>query len=496
MNCKKDSMSQVKKLASETVVYGLGSILPKVLNFLLLAPYLTRVLDQENYGIHGILYAYVALLISIYTLRLETAFFRFATIGSNKEKAYSSGFSLILGFSLIATVLIFINAEFIAGLITKAEDARYIRWFSIILLFDALAALPFAKLRLENRALKFSSVKIINVLITAVMVFLYLSIFPRIENQELIQGFPFYYSEGRDLDFVFLANLVASAFVLLIMFSELLKVKLSIDKALLKKMVVYSSPLILVGVAGAINQVFDRVFVSELVEGVDAVATSGAYNGAAKVAVVMSLFATAFNYAAEPFFFKSFKNKDANQMYATILKAFTIAGCIVFLTIGLFIEQAKYLIGENYWSALNIVPILLMAYLFLGIYYNVSIWYKLKDKTYIGAIIAFAGAIITIASNIILIPRIGYIGASWSALICYFVMCTLAYFTGRKHLKIPYDVLSILAYIIGAAAMYQFGTWIGQYHGFSMWVIIVWKMLILFTFVGVAFLKDRKLLRM
>lgn len=486
-------MSKVRKLAGETVIYGLGSILPKVLNFLLLAPYLTRVLDQENYGIHGILYAYVALLISIFTLRLETAYFRFATIGDDKEKAFGSAFSAILVFSVFAALMIFINAETIARLITKAEDARYIKWFSIILFLDAIAALPFAKLRLQNNALKFSAIKIINVLITALMIFLYLSVFPKM-NGENLAGFPFFFSEGRDLDYVFLANLVASAVVLLLLLPEIIRSKLAIDKAVLKKMITYSWPLILVGVAGAINQVFDRVFVSQLVEGVDAVATSGAYNGAAKVAVIMSLFATAFNYAAEPFFFKSFKDKDSKEMYAHILKAFTIAGCVVFLTISLFLDQAKYLIGDGYWSALNIVPILLMAYLFLGIYYNISIWYKLKDKTYMGAMIAFSGAVITIFLNLLLIPRIGYVGAAWSAVACYVVMCAIAYFTGQRNLAIPYDIPNIMIYIIGAVMLFYIGN---KIDSLSLHLVVKLgvKFLFLVAYIGFAFVRDRSLLR-
>ncbi len=484
-------MSKVKKLAGETVIYGLGSILPKVLNFLLLAPYLTRILNQENYGIHGILYAYVALLISVFTLRLETAYFRFATIGEDKVKAFSSGFTTIVLFSLFASLLIFFNAEDIASLITTPEDARYIRWFSIILLLDATAALPFAKLRLENKALKFSAIKVINVLITALMIFLYLSIFPKWES-ETISGFPFYYQEGKDLDYVFLANLVASAVVLVLMLPEILKVKIGIDRSLLKKMLIYSSPLILVGVAGAINQVFDRVFVSQLLSE-NAVATSGAYNGAAKVAVIMSLFATAFNYAAEPFFFKSFKDKDSLKMYAQILKAFTIAGCFVFLCISLFLDQAKYLIGDAYWSALNIVPVLLMAYLFLGIYYNISIWYKLKDKTYMGAVIAFCGAIVTIALNLMLIPRIGYIGAAWSALACYLLMCVLAYFTGRANLRIPYAIGDLIIYLVGAIGLYLMGQWM---ENFDLSIVLTMgiKLILAGSFLGYAYFKDRHIL--
>lgn len=487
-------MSSVKKLAGETVIYGIGSILPKVLNFLLLAPYLTRILEQEDYGIHGILYAYVALLISVFTLRLETAFFRFATIGDSKEKAYSSGWTTIAIFSFVMCGLIYLNAESIASAITQASDARYVRWFSIILLLDALAALPFARLRLDNRPLRFTLIKVINVLISVAMIVTYLSVFPKMDAS-WISGFPFYFAEGRALDYVFLANLVASAVVLFLLLPELLQVKLRIDLPLLKKMITYSAPLILVGVAGAINQTFDRVFISELLPEDSAIETSGAYNGAAKIAVVMSLFATAFNYAAEPFFFKSFKDKNSTDLYAYVLKAFVITGCIVFLTITLFLDQAKYLIGDEYWSALDVVPILLMSYLFLGIYYNISIWYKLKDKTYMGAVISTIGAFVSISVNLLLIPRIGYTGAAWSALTCYLIMCTIAYLTGRNNLKIPYDIIGIAIYIVGAIAFYMIGLQIDKME-VSLFLALGLKFLLLAGFAAFAYYRDRSLLRM
>ncbi|GLR18090.1 oligosaccharide flippase family protein [Portibacter lacus] len=488
-------MSQVKKLAGETVIYGLGSILPKVLNFLLLAPYLTRVLDKENFGIHGILYAYVALLISLFTLRLETAYFRFATLEKDSKNAYASGFTTILIFSTLCAFLIFMNAQVIASWLTGPEDARYIRWFSLILLFDALAALPFARLRLENKAIKFSAIKIINVLVSAVLILSYLSVFPALENPGVLQGFPFYYSVGRELDYVFLANLVASIVVLVLLLPQLIKVRLHIDKALMKKMLMYSIPLILVGIAAAINQVFDRVFVSQLLPSADALETSGAYNGAAKVAVIMSLFATAFNYAAEPFFFKSFKDKDSTQLYAYVLKAFTIAGLVVFLTIAIFLDQAMLLIGKDYRGVSDIVPILLMAYLFLGIYYNISIWYKLKDKTYMGALIAITGAIITIMCNVILIPKIGYIGAAWSALICYIFMCIFAYTSGKRNLAIPYDIKNLSIYFLLAISFYFISLWIGQ-SGLHSIAQLVLKGLLVIAFMAYAFIKDRQLLKL
>ncbi len=481
-------MSQVKKLAGETVIYGMGSILPKILNFLILAPYLTRVLSNENYGIHGILYAYVALLISIFTLRLETAYFRFATQGDQPRSTFGSALSVILIVSLSLSTLIYLNAENIASLLTTAEDARYVRWFSLILLFDAIAALPFAKLRLENKALKFSGIKIINVLVTAAIILSYLSFIPASDSATSFAAFPFYYKEGRDLDYVFLANLVASAVVLLLLLPELMGTKLKLEKPLLRKMLIYSSPLILVGVAGAINQVFDRVFLSKLLTESEALTTVGAYNGAAKVAVIMSLFATAFNYAAEPFFFKSFRDKDSTTLYAHVLKAFTITGLLVFLTITLFLDQAMVLIGEDYRGVRDIVPVLLFAYLFLGIYYNVSIWYKLKDKTHMGAIIALVGAAITITSNFFLIPQYGYIGAAWSALICYVVMVLLAFFTGRKNLKVPYDILGIGMYLGVALAIVL----VAQYFN----EMIILKVCLLLLFIGLAIWRDWDLVKL
>ncbi|WP_235298164.1 lipopolysaccharide biosynthesis protein [Portibacter marinus] len=480
-------MSQVRKLAGETFIYGMGSILPKVLNFLLLAPYLTRVLDKENFGIHGILYAYVALFISVFTLRLETAYFRFATRSNHPEKAYGSALTAIILVGSILALVIFSNAQLIASWLTSAEDARYVKWFAMILLFDAISALPFAKLRLENKALKFSAIKIVNVLVTAVIILFYLTIIPGFNNPDSFFGFPFYYSLGKDLDYVFLANLIASAIVLIMLIPELIQAKLTIDRTLLKKMLIYSSPLILVGVAGAINQVFDRVFVSKLLASSDAIETAGAYNGAAKVAVIMSLFATAFNYAAEPFFFKSFKDEDSTDIYAYVLKAFTITGLLVFMVITLFLDQAMYLIGAEYRVVRDIVPILLFAYLFLGIYYNVSIWYKLKDKTYMGAMISFSGALVTIIANIILIPRIGYVGAAWSALICYITMVTFAYFSGKKHLPIPYDLRGLSIYLLMAVVMV----------GLSLYFKInfILKIIMILLFMGYAIWKDRGLLK-
>lgn len=454
-------MAQIRKLARETFVYGIGSILPKVLNFLLLAPYLTRILNQESYGIYGILYAYIALFITIFTFRLETAFFRFTTKGEDPVKTYSTAIWMIILSSVILVSVILLNARPIAGFVTVPEDARFIRWFAFILAFDAVAAIPFAKLRLENKAMKFAGIKILNVLITAILIVFFLSVAPILVNKG--HSLPFY-DPSKELDYVFLSNLVASGLILVLLIKELLQVRFSLDTKLLGNMLKYSWPLILVGIAAAINQVFDRVFISKLLPGTPEANTaqSGIYNGAAKVAVLMSLFATAFNYAAEPFFFKMHKENNATDIYSSVALAYTIAAGFVFLGISLFSDLAQFLIGADFRAGMEIVPILLFAYLFLGLYYNFSIWYKLDDKTRFGAIIALSGALVTIAMNFILIPEIGYTGAAWSVLICYTVMCMLALIFGQKYYPIPYPLKKIAAYILLALILYFIHTQIPE----------------------------------
>lgn len=483
-------MSQIKKLAKETVIYGVGSILPKVLNFLLLAPYLTRILNQGEYGIYGILYAYIALLIAVFTFRLETAYFRFSTKGEDKEKIYSTAIWMILVSSILFVSIILLNSSSIAGFITSAEDARFIKWFAFILAFDAIAAIPFARLRLENRAMKFAAIKIINVLITAGIIIFFLSICPSlVENGKSL---PFY-DHARELDYVFLANLVASGFILLLLFVELSKVKLVFDVPLLKRMLRYSWPLILVGIAAAINQVFDRVFIAELLPGTieENTAQSGIYNGAAKVAVLMSLFATAFNYAAEPFFFKSQKESNSSAIYAKVAHAFMIVGALCFLGITLFAELAQYLIGKDFRAGMEVVPILLLAYLFLGLYYNFSIWYKLNEKTYFGAIFAICGALVTIGMNLFLIPKIGYTGAAWSVLACYFIMCVLAYSFGKVQYPIPYPIKKMAFYLVLALAIF----FIHQFVLTTLNPILQYSLDVLFvvSYAGIAWKWDKQI---
>ena len=449
-------MSLIKKLAGETVLYGLGSVLPRIISFVVMAPYLTRVIDNGSYGKYGILYAYLAALLYFFTYKMDTAFFRFATIGNKKSKAFTTGVITIFCSCLLLVPVILSNAEFLASLINiGSENSRYIMWFVFILAFDSLAMVPFAKLRLENRPIKFAIIRIANVIITVVIIFFFLEVCPWIIKGDPESILASIYDEDRKLDYVFIANVAASACVLLMLSKEFLDFKYVFDLTLFKKMIAYAWPLIIIGVAGAINITFDREFISQLLPGTaeENIIQSGIYNGSIKIAVLMSLFATAFNYAAEPFFFKSYKDKEPKEMYAKVALAYTVAASIVFVFMSLYLDVLQYLIGKNFRGAIKVVPILLLAYLFLGLYYNFSIWFKLKDKTIYGAAIAFGGLILVISLNVFLIPRIGYSGAAWSVLACFIFYCAAAYLTGQKHFAIDYPIKKILSIILIATGV-------------------------------------------
>lgn len=454
-------MSLIRKLAGETLVYGLGSVLPKILNYILLAPYLTRVLTEKEYGSLGIIFSYAAIGMVLFTMRMETAFFRFATLDKEKESSFST---VVIAIFVVATLLLIpliIWDEQVASIVTSSDHARYVRWFGFILLFDALSAIPFAKLRLENKAYRFSMIKILNVVINFSIIFFFLSICPRIVGGDGSFLSTIYQSD-KNLDYVFIGNIVASACVFLLLLPEFRNMKFRFNASLFRKMIAYSWPLIIIGIAAAINTAFDREFISELLPGTpdENLKMAGIYNGAMKIAVLMSLFATAFNYAAEPFFFKTFDNKNAPENYAKIALIFTLVGCVVFLGIALNIDIAQFLIGGSFRSGVEVVPILLMAYLFLGLYYNISIWYKLKDKTIYGAIIALGGMAITIGMNWMLIPTIGYTGAAWSVLACFIFYCVAGYLTGQRFYPVPYAISKMATFIIIAVGIYFLHLWI------------------------------------
>ena len=448
-------MSLLKKLAGETVIYGLSHILSRVLLFVVFTIYLTRRFagNTAEYGIYTDMYSYAAIILTILVFRMDTAFFRYGSKG-DLQKTFNTGFIGVMGFCLAILLILLPNVEILAKWLQYDESPHYIRWFAYILVLDAITALVFARLRLQSKPIRFMVYKLINVGITLVLVLAFLEFIPQyfpgtFEKMNSLLGV------SRQIDYVFFANLLASAAVVLAMLPEFKTFSFSFDKALFKKMVWYALPLVAVAIAGNINQAFaaplQKYFLGENIQ--DNLANAGVYGAAAKLAILLNLFTTAFNYAAEPFFFNNSDRKDALEVYGKVALAFTIVACLAALGLIFYIDVVIMLLGKSYQVGINVVPILLFAYIFLGLYYNVSIWYKLKDKTYIGALISFMGAIITIAISLWWLPQIGTIASAWAALACYVSMVIVGYFIGQRYYPIQYPTQRILLYILCTATL-------------------------------------------
>ena len=447
--------NSVKKLAGETVIYGLGAVLPKVVNFLLIASYLTFQINTESYGIHGLMYSFITLALVVFTLRMETTFFKFASdVSYDAKDVYNTALSIVLLSSTVLLVIIIAFRVQIAAALSRPEDFRYVIYFGFILFLDAIAAVPFAKLRQDNRPILFSTIKILNSLLTVGLVVFCFNILPH------IKFLSFLYDEKYFLDYTFLANLVGSLFIVIMLSKELISYKWSWNRALVNKMFKYSWPLIIVGIAGSINQFSDRIFISYLTKVVGSdeqnFVNAGLFTGAIKIAVIMNLFVTAFNYAAEPFFFKNASKASRDKLYGIIALAFTICGSLIFMGVCFYIDILKYMVDRSYHDVLYIVPVALLANLFLGLYYNFSIWYKLSGKTIFGALIAIIGSIIFISLNFILIPipSIGLMGANFASLSCFMVMCLLAYLLGKKYYPIHYPIVRMSIYLSSSVLLY------------------------------------------
>ena len=451
-------MSFVKQLAGETAIYGISSILSRVVNFVFITGYLTRVFSQnrELYGIHQELYAYMAILLVFFTYRMETAYFRMGSKKEEENRAFSTAFFSILVSTLSLVLVMLAFRGSLAEILKYQNKEVYIIYMAMIIGFDALSAIPFARLRLQNRPLKFMFIKVSNVVITIILVVFFLEVCPYL----IEHGYPFFskiYRPEMQLDLVFIANAISSGIILLMLLPEILAFPPCFDLNLLKKMFVYLLPLIVVSLAATFNQSFAVPLLTYLLPDSKAanLEIAGVYAAAAKLAVLMNLFTQAFNYAAEPFFFKKSNDANAKETYADIAQAFSLVASIGLLFIVLYLDVFKYLLDSNYRSALFVVPILLVAYWFLGLYYNFSIWYKIQDKTYIGALISVGGAIITLLCALILVPRLGIVAMAWAGLACYAFMALGSYLSGKKFYPVNYPVGKMLLYL-GFALMIYF----------------------------------------
>ena len=448
-------MNPLKKLAGQTAIYGMGTIIPRLLNYLLLTPFYTRIFIQGEYGIVTELYAYVAFLMVLLTYGMETAYFRFAESERSPSKVYSTSLVSLLITSFLFIFFITFFAQDVADLIRYPANPEYIVYFAFIVGIDAFCAIPFARLRQQNRALRFTIIKIINVSVNIGFNLFFLVLCPYLFENDPDNILLELYSENVGVGYAFISNLIASVVTIILLLPEVVKVRFSLDIALLKRMLSYSYPLLIIGLAGMVNEVSDKILLKYLLPAsVDAMAQVGIYGANYKLAVIMTLFIQMFRYAAEPFFFAEAKKKDAKKVYADVMKFFVIFCLIIFLVVMLYIDVVKYFIGADFRSGLKIVPIVLFANLFLGVFYNLSIWYKLNNLTLYGAYIAITGAVVTIVLNILLIPEIGYLGSAWATFVCYLLMMLISYFWGRKVFPVSYDINRIFIYTSFALILY------------------------------------------
>jgi O-antigen/teichoic acid export membrane protein len=445
-------LSSIKNLASQTFWYGFSNIFGRFLNYLL-TPLLTTIFASQKYGDISILFASAAFLQVVYTYGMETSYFRFSTLHPERE-VYNTGLSTLVVTTILFTAILFIPVQSLANYMEIGSHPEYIQWVLLIVALDTLAVIPFSKLRHEGRPRKFAFIKILNILINVGLVVFFLVYCKGQHEKGAENFFAVLYDPRIDIVYVFIPQLVASAVTLLLLWKEFTSFSFVWNGKLIREMLIYTAPLVIVGFGGMINETIDRFMITSMYPGSseEARSANGIYSANAKLAIIITLFITAFRMGAEPFFFKQAKEENAQRTYARVMKFFVIACCLCFLSVMLFLDVWKYFMGvrkhPEYLEGLKIVPLLMLDKIFLGIYYNLSIWYKLTNKNMMAAYLTIAGAILTISINWLLIPRIGYVGCAIASFVCYGFMMTTSYILGQKYFPVPYAWKKLLAYIV------------------------------------------------
>ena len=467
--------AQMKLLAKETAIYGVSSIIGKFLNWLLVPLYTYVLAQQADYGIVTNLYAWTALLLVILTYGMETGFFRFANKeGENPNTVYTTAMVSLFTTSLLFAVLCCVFRQPIANALGYPTHSEFIALLSVVVAMDAFSSIPFAYLRYKKRPLQFAGLKLLFVFLNILLNLFFLVLCPKIQDWSIISA---WYNPNYGVGYVFVANIIATGIQTLCLLPYILEPRIQRKKQgtlsrpfrdhlgcnvvfswdLLKRMLRYSLPLLVLGVCGIMNQTLDRILFPFFYTGDDAQTQLGIYGACFKVAMVMMMFTQAFRYAYEPFVFAKHKDRKSVEAYADAMKYYILFSYLILLGMTFYLDLLKFIIAPSYWSGLVIVPIVLWTYIFQGVYFNLSFWYKLTDKTQWGAYFSMIGVVITFALQAIFVPRIGYIASAASSTVCYFVIMLLSYFVGRKYLPIPYDLKRIGAYTlvtVGLLAIY------------------------------------------
>lgn len=481
-------MKLFQKLFKQTFIYGLATVLPRMLSFLLV-PLYTGVMPPGGYGELTLIFTAFAIFNVILAYGMETAFFRFHAAEQDKGRVLSTALISILastfGFFLLGATF----RTPLAGLMNI--DTSYFWYFLIILSLDALVIVPFARLRAMEKPGVYAFIKVANVATNILFNLFFLLALPKLATEDPTGIWGRLYIPDFQISYILIANLIASGITLLILSGNYIQLKWEWDRALLRRMLRYGLPVMVAGIAFTINEVFDKYLLSELLPmSQDAArAEVGKYAACYKLAMFMTLFATAFRLGIEPFFFSHAQSENPKRAYAQITNYFVVLGSVILLAVVVFADVLKVLFIQNeaYWEAMTIVPIILLASFFLGVYHNLSVWYKVTDRTRFGAVISIVGAVITIAINVIFIPVYGYYASAWATLAAYGSMMVLSYLLGRKYYPIPYNLRKIAFYlglslVFSAVAFYGFNR--SLYAGLPL----------LFVFLGVLYRLEKELL--
>ena len=442
-------MSEMKSLAKDTAIYGLSSIIGKFLNYLLVPLYTYALARTSEYGIVTNIYAWTALLLVLLTYGMETGFFRFANRDDfDARTVYKTSYFTLFISSALFTLLVIIFHQPIATVLGYPDHAEFVEMMFATVAIDAFACIPFAYLRYQKRPILFAALKLLFVLLNIAFNILFLIVLGK-----------------NDVFYVFLSNILATTIQTLCLLPFTLPRGGRFDVAVLREMLRYSLPLLVLGVAGIMNQTLDRILFPYLYTGDDAQAQLGIYGACFKVAMVMMMFTQAFRYAYEPFVFAKHKDRKSVEAYADAMKYYIIFSYLILLGVIFYLDIFRYIVSSAYWEGLKIVPVVLWTYVFQGIYFNLSFWYKLTDETKWGAYFSLIGLAITLVLQIIGVPLIGYWASCGSSLVCYFVIMLLSYFIGQKKAPIPYDLKTIGGYTALTLGL------LGVYYAFRLYYV-------------------------
>ena len=466
-------MANLKSLAKDTAIYGLSSIVGRFINYLLVPIYTFSLpAASGGYGVITNVYAWTALAMVLLTFGMETTFFRFANKdGESPKKVYSTTLITVGGLSAMFVALVFAFIHPISSFLGYAEHPSWVWAMALTVAVDAFSCIPFCYLRYQKRPIKFATLKLLNILILITLNIIY------------FVGF-----KGKDPGFTFYINLIASTLLLLALGKEIMGIRSGFDGKLVRRMFSYSWPILVLGIAGILNQTADKIIFPFVYDGADAHAQLGIYGGASKIAMIMAMITQAFRYAYEPMVFSGAKDRNSKELYAKAMKFFLVFTLLAYLLVIGYIGLFKHIIARDYWEGLKVVPIVMAAEIMMGVYFNLSFWYKLIDKTIWGAIFSGIGCLALVLVNIIFVPKFGYMACAWGGFTGYGVAMVLSYFVGQKYNPVNYPLREMLVYVVLTAVLCVLMHYVNQSMGVVMATII--NTLIIAVFVAYMVKKD------